>query len=247
MCAFSKYDAIIVDPDLDTRMRLKQATTAVSNFGKVWQVGSLREGISKLSSPERLDVVFLSYYRFSKEEVIEFISSGKKTQQGQDAAYILVLKGKDQESGTIAQNVMIGADGFLFEPYSVDSLYEITILADKVRKERSMLRESAALRFLISDMMNQIDLVAYVKASGMEVGRGMRKLKELCSVLTTLQPESLELYHKLALDLFENAPLPRKAPPKRYSGASSRVKKKLDDKMLEELEAEFTGKTPEPS
>ena len=39
----SKYDALIVDPDLDTRMRLKSATTSVIQFGKVNLLSDLDE------------------------------------------------------------------------------------------------------------------------------------------------------------------------------------------------------------
>lgn len=236
-----KYDAIICDSDLDARMRLKQVTTSVINFGKTFQYQSLRESLTKLNGAERVDVVFVSH-RFTREEIGEFVGQAKQTAQGQDSAYILVMKASQQDSGSVAQNVMLGVDGFLFEPYSVDQLVEITELSARVRKERSLARETAAFKFLLNDIVNSLDLIAFMKASGMEVGRQVRKLKELSTLFTTLSPESTEIYYGVMIDVFEAAPLPRKVPQKRqYSGASSRVRKKAEEKMVEDLEREFLG------
>lgn len=236
--AFQKYDALLIDPDIGSRMRLKQATTAVTNFGKVGQVSSLKEGLDRLRVGERCDVFFLSH-KFTTDEITSFVKNAKGTAQGQDGAYIVILGGKDQSSSTVAASVMSGFDGFLFEPYSVENLLEITQIAARVRKERSRAREEAALRLLITDMMNQIDLIAYLKQTQGEGGRAMKKLRETCAMLKSLSPESFELYRSLAMDLFEQAPLPKKVfQRKAYSGASSRVKRKMEDKLLAELEKE---------
>ena len=248
MCAQIKINALLINPDLEARMRLKQATTVVPSFGSVWQISTLNEANSRLNGSDRCDVAFIAYNRFAKDEVVSFIANSKKTKQGQDTTYILILGTAEQGSSIVAQNVMIGADGFLLEPYSVEALQDLVQLSVRVKKERSVARESAALRFLISDIMNQLDLVAYTMASGVKVSRSMKRLSELCTVLGTLQAQSLELYNKLVVEMFENAPLPKKAPPaKQYTGASTRVKKKLEEKMLNELEHEFTSKPSEHS
>jgi DNA-binding NarL/FixJ family response regulator len=229
------FDAIITDPDLDTRMRLKQASASVHQFGKVFQASSLRDAQSRLASGETIDVCFLSY-RFDQMEVTQFIKDAKGTKGGQDTAYILVLKSKDQQSSTVATNVIAGFDGFLFEPYSVDQLVELTALAARVRKERAGEREAAALRFLLNDIMNQVDQIAYLKAAGFDMGPSMKKFKEMCSVLQTLEPESKIIYYNLAIDLFEQAPLPKKIFQRKiYGGASSRVKKRQEKAILEQI------------
>lgn len=236
MTDFQRYDGLLIDPDIQSRMRLKQATTAVTNFGKVNQVGNLREAAKTLGSVGRCDVIFISF-KCEAEEAAAFVKTAKATPQGQDAAYILVLGGKNQESSTVAASVMSGFDGLLFEPYSVDNLLEITQIAARVRKERSRAREEAALKLLMTDIMNQLDLAAYLKQSGSESGRVIKKLRDTCAVLKTLSPESLELYKEISISMLENAPLPKKVfQRKQYSGASSRVKKKMEDKMLAELE-----------
>lgn len=230
----TKFDAMIVDPDLDTRMRLKQCTTAVHQFGKVSQWGGLRDASTKLAN-DATDVCFLSY-RFDQEEVSKFIRDGKASKGGQDTAYVLVLKSSDQQSSTVATNVLAGFDGFLFEPYSVDQLLELTSLAAKVRRERGAQRDEAAMKFLLNDIINQIDQIAFLKASGIDMGMSVKKLKDLCSVLKNLEQPARETYLRVAVDTFENAPIPKKIFQRKiYGGASSRLKKRQEAAILEQI------------
>ena len=231
-----KYDAIIIDTDMDTRMRLKQVCSSVVNFGKVTPMGSFNEALSRLRGDQRVDVVFVTS-RLGQDMIAGFIKDGKASPQGLDSAYILVLPTKSSDGGTIAQSVMMGADGVLFEPYSVDQLVEITVLSARVRKERASAREEAALKFLLADMISQIDLIAYSKSCGYETGQSIRHFKQVCSVLDTLEGESLQRYYSLVVDAFENAPIPQNlAARKKYGGASSRVKKRMAEKLAAEVE-----------
>jgi len=239
MSSKHSFDAIITDPDLDTRMRLKQACSSVHQFGKVFQAQSLKDASARIGEGMPIDVVFISY-RFDQGEVTNFIRDAKALKAGQDTAYILVLRSKDQQSSTVATNVIAGFDGFLFEPYSVDQLVELTELAARVRRERSNEREAAALRFLLNDIMNQIDQIAYLKAAGFDMGPSMRKFKDMCSVLGTLSPESKVIYEILAVDLFEQAPLPKKIFQRKiYGGASSRVKKRQEKEIAAQIASQI--------
>lgn len=232
------FDAIIVDSNLDTRMRLKQACASVHHFGKVFQAQSLKDATGKLGEGTAIDVCFISYL-FDQGEVTNFIKDAKGLKSGQDSAYILVLKSKDQQASTVATNVIAGFDGFLFEPYSVEQLVELTALAARVRKERSNEREAAALRFLLNDMMNQIDQIAYLKAAGFDMGPSMKKFKDMCSVLGTLTPDSKTIYETLVVELFGEAPLPKKIFQRKiYGGASSRVKKRQDKEIAAQIAAQ---------
>ncbi len=235
-----KFDAFIVDSEIDTRMRLRQATSSVTQFGKIHVFSSTRECSQRFQvGGDHCDVVFLSS-KFDTKDVQDFIHVSKETKTGQDTAYILVLGARDQGSGVIANNVMIGVDGFLFEPYSVDQLVEITTLSAKVRKERSAARERIGLTLLLTDIINQVDLVAYLKGLGHEPGTSMKKLKELTHNLGNLSPESFQVYVELAIKIFSEAPVPKKAfKTDNYKGASSRVKRKADSKVVSEAEAAF--------
>ena len=230
-----KYDSLIIEPDLDSRMRLKQAMSVVYQFEKNAQVVTLDEALCRLGASEPFDVIFISY-RFKQAEITSFIKAGKETKMGMDGAYVLVIKSKNQDASTVAQNVMIGADGFLFEPYSVDQLLEMTQLANQVKAERSGTREKAAINLLVNDVIGQIDQVSYIKSCQIDIGSSMKKLRELCNIFRNLEPDKLSVYYESALKFFEDAPLPKNVyQSKKYGGISGRIKKKMEEKILADL------------
>lgn len=232
-----KYDAILVDPDLNSRMRLKAATTSVHNFGQVVQCGTLEEALGRLKGNDNCDVIFISY-RFSTEDVQKFIRQGKEAPKGQDSAYIQVLKSNSGDSSTVAQNVIGGADGLLFEPYSVDYLLEITNLAAKVKKDRSSAREKAAIQVIVGELITQVDQLAFLKQANMDLSRALKKLGESTAIIKSLSPESLQIYYSLAVDSFEAAPVAVNVSKyKQYGGVSARAKKRLEKKVQAELES----------
>ena len=243
--ALKKYDAFVVDNDMAARMRLKSATTSVPRFGQVKLLSTLEEALSALNvAVASQDVIFISK-RFPQDAITPFIANAKQTTAGQDAAYVLVLRTDDQQAESVAKNVLGGTDGFLLEPYSVDQLVEITELAARVRKERSQEREAAALRFLINDVIKQIDRVWFLKASGFDVGRSFKKLKDMCTVFQTLDKETCELYYEIVVNAFEAVPIPQ-PPAKHYKGVSDRVRKRMEQKILADMDAEDARSSRKP-
>ena len=229
---------LIVDPCPDSRMRLKQATAAVPLFHSIHLMTSLKEAVSRLSGEEPCDVVFISE-KFQTSEITSFIMEAKKSAQGQMAAFILVLGTRHQDSPTVASNLMKGIDGFLFEPYSVNYLAEITQLTAKIRNEHLAARERLAIKLLVTDIIKQLDVLAYLQASGCEPGRSKKDLRDLCSPLAMFSPESQQIYMEAMVEAFIEAPLPtRLSKINKYHGASERVKKQLEDKLAAELQSE---------
>ncbi|MFM1848754.1 MAG: hypothetical protein RL417_2228 [Pseudomonadota bacterium] len=228
-----RYDALICDSEIANRIRLKTATTAVPRFGRIGHCGSLAEATEAMAGQLSFNVVFISN-RIPQEEITDFIKKGRGSPQGQDAAYIVVLAGSAQDSSTVAENVMVGADGFLFEPYSVESLTEITALAAKVKRDRTRSREAAALSLVLGDVMSQVDLIAQLKASGLDLGPNLKKFREMCAIFKSLGKDSFENYTVIAIDKFENAQVPM-IGKKNYGGVSDRVKKRMEEKAKLEL------------
>lgn len=230
------FDSFIIDTDLEARMRLRQAMTSISSFKNAVQLGSIRDSIKKLETTfSPVDVIFISY-RIDEAEVQQFISIAKNTVCTQDAAFILIKNSNDQNTSSIAASMLAGADGLLFEPFSVDQLVEITTLANKVKSDRSSAREAVALKFILSDVINQIDQAAYLKAMEYETAQCMKKLKDMCSVFQSLSPDSILTYQKLAIEAFESAPIPKMVfQKKKYVGNSSRVQKRMEKKTLSAL------------
>lgn len=229
----SAHNAIICDPDLDSRMRLKQATASVVEFGEVLQAGSVRDATTRLAEVPT-DVVFVSH-RYGTQAA-DFIAKARTFASTRDATFIMLLPNTNGQSA-IAQHMLHGIDGFLFEPYSVDSLVEITRLAARLKRERALARERVALSLMIQELINQFDVVTSLKAEQMDYGRSWSRLASTAAALRNLSPETLAVYYELAIKQFGEVPLPKTPPPKRaYSGASTRVKKKLEEKRQSELE-----------
>ena len=235
----SKFNCIIVDPELSSRMKLKQATTQVVDFGTVLPLGSFTDAMNSLSGGERnIDVVFVSA-RFETSDISGFIQQAKQAKHGQDAAYVMIMKAQPQGNASVAENMMLGGDSVLCEPYSVDSLIEITRLAARVKKEREGARERIAITLLIGDIITQVDLVAYLRATGCEPGTSMKKLREMCTMLGQLSPEMLAFFHESAIKEFSEAKIPPRAlNAKKYSGVSSRVRKRMENKIVAEMSKE---------
>jgi hypothetical protein len=186
-----------------------------------------------MSGDIEFNVVFVSD-RIPQDEISRFIKERRQTKQGQDAAYIIVFSKTSDDSSSVAQNMLVGADGFLFEPYSIDSLVEITELAKTVKRDRSREREATALTMVLNDVLPQIDLVAQLKSSGLDLGPNLKRLREMCALFKTLSGESFTHYTEIAEKKFSEAQIPV-VGKKKYGGVSDRVKKRLEEKHREDL------------
>jgi CheY-like chemotaxis protein len=229
-----RYTALAIDPDSGTRQRLKQAATAVITFQDVQLIGDLRSAVSRLEIRPS-DVIFIAE-EFGKEEIAGFITTVKQT-GGADAAFVLVLGSNDQKSTAETTCVMLGAHAVLTEPYSVDSLVDITRIAAKVKKENHIQREKNALSLLVKDMTIQIDRLSYLKACECDPGRALKQFKDLCAIPQSLQGESLERYFDIMIEQFEQVPVPI-AQVRQYKGVSQRIKSRMQQKLMAEIEQE---------
>lgn len=233
-----KLNALIIDPDARSRARLKQAALSVGKFGEVHAYMRIEDGRTALFAGARnWDVIFLSSH-FDKADVASFIADGKKSQYGQDSAYVMVMKGSDQDSASVAAHVMFGSDGLLLEPYSLDALTGIIQLAAQVKNDRRLDREKVAYQMMLTDLVREIDQLAYMLYCKINIQPRMAKLKERTSVLKTLSSQSLEVFVESALDTFENAemPIPRLQKEMAYNGASMAVRRRLAKRLDEASE-----------
>lgn len=240
-----RHKALAVDPEMDARIRLKQAATAVHQFESISLCSSLREATEELRQNGRpYDVIFISE-RLPREEAVGFMKETREQTTSQDAAFIILLSATDNESAKAAQTVLSGFDGCLMEPYSVDSLLEITELAARVKKERGDARARVAIQFLLKDVIRQVDKVAYIRSCRMEGGASLKRLKEACGVLETFDEDRLRVYLDSALELFQNAmPGAGVGEKTAYHGVSSRIRQRMVKRLLDQ-EEKATGKKDE--
>lgn len=236
----TKLSVLIIDPDVGSRSRLKQAAMAVKEFGEVAAVSRIEESRIGIYGGKEWRVVFISS-KLERREIADIIYEGKRRSESQDSAFVMVMKAKDQDSVNVAANVMIGADGFLLEPYSLDALVEITELAGRVKNERSLAREKAAFDFVSKDIGREIDQLAYMLYSNINIQPRLAKLKERCSVLKSLPSSSLEIFVESVVDTFEEANLPvaQLRRENAYNGASQAVRRKIAKRFEEQPDRSY--------
>lgn len=229
------FVALIVDSDAKSRMRIKAVTTEAAEFRSEIHTSTLEQGISKLGSGDKFDIVFVSE-RFGPKPVQEFIAKGKTLIGGQDAAYIMVVEAGLQDATSAATHVLVGADGILCAPYSVSQLVDITKLAARIKLERGQARSEAALRVIMREITGMIDAAAVLRGLGARVSSAFKKIKQKLDTVRGF-PNFEKMYERVAVDTFESA-----APPdpsflaRNYKGASQRIRKKLEDRLLAAFE-----------
>lgn len=229
MSNFGQFHAYVIDSDSRSRMLLRQAMTAVPEFTKITQLADLRDAISNIRMADECDLVFVSE-RFERKEVTKFFEELRKIKQSQDAAFIVILEGTRQAANDIAKNMLDGIDGLLFEPYSVNQLRELAELASKVKKERFGAREEAAIRFLLVDVIKELDRAAFLIQAGDEKSSAIQRFAESCKFFHTLDVVKKDLYFKILVEVFGNLPAPANLLSQ-YKGASQRLRRKIVEKM----------------
>ena len=239
---------LIVEPDGDARMRIKHALSEFKDLGTPEFTIDLDESVRKISLGASYDIVFISQ-RFDKDAVHSFVGKCRDTRSGQDSTYIMVLNSRENSVSYLGLEYAIGVDGFLLEPYSPERLKEIVELSLSLKGERAETREKAALTVTVSEIIDIINLIAFLKSCDFEVSRSMKRLKELCVPLLHLGGDSTKVYFDVMTESFTEAPFPAHLQGgDKYEGFSKRVRKRMEQKLMRELlELKQTGFKPSVS
>lgn len=234
-----KFNALIIDPDLESRARLKTAAhheqqSGSPSFGAVFAVNSLRDGLTFLQYGKKADVIFLSH-RLDHAEMCEFIESAKKTDIGEDCAYIRVLRPSDQNAEKVAEQLLEGADGMLFEPFCVADLTKIVKIAAEVKRQNAIRRLSAATALLLGNAIDAIDHRAAAMSVGAELTPFPADLKHAFKMFKGMPEDEQAAYYEVVVERFIAIKKPPAKPSIGYAGASKRVKTTLTEKLKENL------------
>jgi hypothetical protein len=190
--ALEKYDILVVDPNRERRMRLKAATASVTSFGSVALCSEFKKGLEVLKEGEQRIIVFVGP-ESGEKSIRAFIDEAKQIPQGQDSAYLLLLSGDTGKAG-LTSSILDGCDGVLIEPFSVDSLVEVTTIAASTHRQRRRAREEAALAHLVPSALNALDSIATSKVTGSSPGEKVRDFRLYGKAIHGLD-ESLRAYY----------------------------------------------------
>ena len=151
------HNALIYDPSISRRNRLKSAAAAAYVFERVDIALTPDEVIAKLKlSP--IDVIFISGFNTPQEQGF-FLNEAKKTKFGHLCAFISVEKQVEESDAAIASGVMRGLDGVLWEPYSITNVAGTVAIADRIKAADVAAKRRAATSLFIDQALAQIDLV----------------------------------------------------------------------------------------
>lgn len=235
------FNALIISSNTGRRGRLKLAVHHDQFFGrpafkKVHTAVSLQEGIKTLNSEQNYEIVLVTDC-FSPEAIEEFLTHLSEMQE-QKVGVVLVRKGSNEDGLSLAESLMSGVDGFLYEPFSVDMLREISKIAERVRKENSDKKISAATGLVIDSMSAAIDKKAAELAAGKPRRPYSKRLQLAAKLFRGLSESGLLSFYKTLFSVTENSkPFEKEAAEAEgYQGASELVKKKYAQKE-EEKEA----------
>ena len=148
----------------------------------------------------------------------------------------MLLGNAAQDANTVGAIVLIGADGLLTEPYSVEALVNIVALAQRTKSERSDGRVRKALSLVVNDTAALIDLAAEIRRLGGTAQVVLRKAREKLHVHPSVLTRDENFYQILA-DTFEKSKPSEPLQVKVYLGASIRIRKRSEEKLVDRIQA----------
>jgi response regulator RpfG family c-di-GMP phosphodiesterase len=244
---------LMVDNDLDTRMRLRHALLLNPDFGRDIQSNNFNEALELLKQEqESLDLVFISNSNLEFPDIEQFIHEARAASAAQDAAFVVVFSSYEGKDEMIAKVYEIGADSYIFEPYSADDFRRMANVAARVGPRRVIDREVLSIGPLVREMVKLIDLMHRLFIMHCSVDKTWERLRTIGTRLAGFQPESHEVYFEYIEECLPLHPAPgheleelKKNQPK-----SVRLQKRLEEALLNapdkqaQREAELKRKLP---
>lgn len=241
----NKLNVLAIEPESDARSRVNYALTDAGTFGTVEMSASLKDSSTKIALGAAYDVVFVSQ-RLKDREVMSFVRKCKDTRAGRDATYIMILSSNENSEASIRLKHALGLDAFLLEPYSAEQLEEVVDFSFEIRTDREDLRNRTAISLSLIDIMEQLNLVAFLAKCSFSTKRSWERLKEMCEPLREMSRSCEKTYFELVEHLFPQAPFPKHFKPDEYhKGVTKRVSEKMERRIMRDLqEMRAEGRAP---
>lgn len=234
------FDALIVDPDPESRMRLRQATSVCREFREIKFASTLPQALEQLKERLQCNIIFIAQ-TFASDESQAFVTEARHTSSGQGCAYIMVLNGANQTRTGVATNLTSGMDGFLFQPFSVDALKETTEIASRVKATAKAGKQAASKELLLNSLVSSIDKLA----DGHLIGKAMRVEKaELRCITRTLigfYGDDTAGYMEAVTSVFAAVPPPAHPDDGDFSLAARLKRRRLAEQASQNLQGTATS------
>jgi DNA-binding NarL/FixJ family response regulator len=231
-----QYDALIIDPDPESRMRLKLATANCTDFRQVKLANSLYGALQDLKERLSCNIIYISQ-AFEPRQSADFVRQARETKTGQYCAYIMIVDGRRQTRTAISSNISQGMDGFLFQPFSVDGLRETTQIAAKVCCKSQSQRNGASKHLLLESIVPSVEKLTDLFLEGKKLDFVKADLKAITRALSDSCSENTEGYYQALIDLFEKAEAPPLPNEEDLSVAAMKRRRKIEQEVAERAAA----------
>jgi CheY-like chemotaxis protein len=230
-----KFSALIITPDIKRRSRIKLAIhhdqlQGQNTFGTVNTANSLQEALAKLEVDQGYEILLITD-SFKEYDIGNFIKKIAKIRTAK-FGIVMVYHAMVQDEDNLVKGLLAGVDAVLIEPFSVDSLHEIAIIADRVRKENEECRLRWATSLSVDSLCEEVDRRAADLAAGRAQRPYPKKVKAVSNMLRGLTGPALEqFYENLVTTTARAAPVLRRsstdAEPDEYTGPSEILRRKF--------------------
>lgn len=224
-------NVLIIDTDVERIMRVRSAAKVESSFKTIAQVSSTALALERMQLQE-FHLVFIAA-ELPQQSLPAFIEAARKIRGGRVASFVTVVSVESRQT-ELVNNVLNGADGVLIEPFSIDSFLEIVRISTSLLKERSTEMQKRLIDLALVDAITYVDSTATRLKTDKRLKSSSRALKRLADTLSNCHSVDEELYFEILIERFISMST-RKRQSKVYSGASERLRARLDKQYAAEL------------
>lgn len=217
---------ILAGFDPARRSRLREMLREARFSCEVEQRNSVADVLGALELGAGVDIVIVPAGP-RREDVLDFLIKLQSYPALSRPLVVLALRGKDHDSVLVSEFYVAGANGFLSEPFSPETLEEVLETAQgcKAQSESNLEAKTAQVAmFLLSNSMRLLDEMARQRKSGLRAkGHAGRKLDQVGRAFSqSVERVGMDKLLEQVIEKFQTAaPFD---PPSGSAGAPRRLK-----------------------
>lgn len=195
---------LFVHPEVEARSRVKQIGAMLKSWATFEQMTDLAAAQAHLQTSDPYDAIFLSA-SFGRETLTRFIRTTRGFASASGSCFVALLGHGAHDVTMVGSHLLSGFEGFLIEPFSVDTVVEVVEVAERVRREETQRRQAYALELLVHSVLEQAAEVYQLRRAGRSAKLSAKLLQETATVLRQLEPSLEERYFCLLTSALENS------------------------------------------
>jgi CheY-like chemotaxis protein len=234
--AFSKDDdnALLCLDQKNLRFeRLKLAVRDYSYDLEINWVVSFNAALQRLAEKRYAAIVVAP--DLPKDDLEKFVSSLQSQPGGQDVAVIMIIEdqtGPEMEE-QMSLGLLLGANGFLKDPFSTQGVKETLILSHALKNQRLESRQKKSVASSLRDARQLIDHAALLKQLNQGGDLKGPAINSIRAAIHKCVAENAALYYRLVVGSFVRfALMKRPLSSDMYTGKSQRVRRNIAGKKV---------------